>query len=527
MAAIEQIITIATNRSGAASDVYSALAGSTAITGITSTNNKINNQHLNTGTSNGQILVQGQAVMNMIPDPNNPGQMIPDPNGGLASDTRYVTEGVDDNKVVREGTGTTSVLRIEDILNTDMTGGFVTLSESAGTVTFANPVSVQLGDAHTYTNTALRNAATDVIWHQGDLAVIPGGTTITPGTMQFPSTLQFANRQDIGTTGPDARDTLISWLTSMTTPNGSGRYEVEGDVTGFIGTDEDNPLGTINIPSGSGFSINNNFLLFFADAATSTTKINISTGPTSAGQTVTFTGPHVPGAVTNTATSATYIYVGTDQTTAAATTDSDWVQIETPFPGITTTLATNPSITPLTMGATSFQIPSFTNGSANATGLGQITYTPAAGSTPASLSINGQAITVGGGAGTVTRNHYGYAGPALTITGLDPDNVQSGDAAQVFNIATTARDDAAGTGNWTLNRGSAAVPTTGWPQNVSLYGLGDKFFYGTDWTVNDEGTMITVTISVDRRRQLGGGEDQNGNFVPSTVNISLEVETLT
>ena len=505
MAAIEQIITIATNRSGAASDVYTALSGTTAIVGLP----HIDNQHLDTGTAEGQLLVQGAQTPNMIPDPNNPGQMIPNPDGSLASDTTYITRGTGPNRVVVEGTGSTSVLRIEDLLNTSNTGGFVDVDATAGTVRFANPRNVQLGDAHSFSNTTARNAADTIEWHQGDIALIPGGPTVTDSGFQYTAFIDSTNFRVANGWNTTTDASLLNFEVGDTLQFHASNGTVAGSTTG--GTD---------------------FVVTAIDQFGSTNQaqvtLNRGTFPADGVSPLPSNGDDI-FIVMGGGDGATYIYTGTDQTSAGVTDDDDWTQVETQFAGITTSLASNAAINPLADAATDIQIPSFQNGSMGATGLGQVVYTPAAGDTPASLSINGQSITVGGGGGgDIIRNHYGYNGPALTVEGLDPSNPQAGDEAQTFNIATTERDTVAMTGNWTLNRGSAAVPTAdGWPQNVSLYGAGDKFFYGTDWTINSDGSMITVVISVERRRQLAGGPDQNGNFSPNSFDLVLEVETLT
>ena len=70
MAAIEQVIRIATNRANAENDVYVDLNESSRISYTnasgTSANLQIHNNHLNVGTSSGQLLEQGSAVVRMI-----------------------------------------------------------------------------------------------------------------------------------------------------------------------------------------------------------------------------------------------------------------------------------------------------------------------------------------------------------------------------------------------------------------------------------------------------------------------------
>lgn len=196
----------------------------------------------------------------------------------------------------------------------------------------AEATTLNLSDVESFATESARNAHTTTEWHEGDIAIVTTGESRTgPGTMQFPTTLQFANRQDIGATSNTERNRLALWLTgdanTDTAAAQAGPFTVPSEVTGFIGTDEANPLGTITIPAGTRISYNNAFLLIF-DADNQ--KITISTGPTAAGQTATFTGANVPGGETIPGNPNTYVYTGTDQTVAGATTDDDWTALRTP-----------------------------------------------------------------------------------------------------------------------------------------------------------------------------------------------------
>lgn len=110
------------------------------------------------------------------------------------------------------------------------------------------------------------------------------------------------------------------------------------------------------------------------------------------------------------------------------------------------------------------------------------------------------------GFAAVERNFYMYSGTTLTITGLASGST-AGD--QTFTVN-------AGTGSWTSTYGNAGVPTI-WPQASSLFGNGLKLTYGTDWTFNDDRTVITITISQAERIDLGDG---------NTRTLNLEMETL-
>ena len=275
MAAIEQVIRIATNRANAENDVYVDLNESSRISYTnasgTSANLQIHNNHLNVGTSSGQLLEQGSAVVRMIPDPQNPGSMIPDPDGTLASDTRYATIGVGASAIVREGTGDTAVvregvegtsrvLRVQDINHAN--ANYVTYDSSTGDIVFSDPTTLQLGSVHTFDNITFRNqgiesgsttANSTIRWHQGDLAIVladqtevpdpndannplhPAGDAANNGTYIYTGQDQSA----FGTTDADDWTLLLTGTSSVTDVS-----TIFSNTTGLIS----NQRGSVSIP---------------------------------------------------------------------------------------------------------------------------------------------------------------------------------------------------------------------------------------------------------------------------------------
>lgn len=477
MAAIEQVIRVITNRSGAVSDVYSALASSTAISSLS----EINIQHLPTGSGATDLTQNGTGATAVVLEGT----------GAL----QVVREGTGPTNVVREGTaGTNNVLRHDDIIVTG-TSGFVT-ANSDGTITFANPQNIQLGDAHSYDSTQARNAATNVEWHVGDIAIIPGGSAITDTGFQYTAFIDSTNfRVANGWDTTNDESALTFDVGDTIQIHAAGTGVVAGSIAGgtdFVVT------AIVQFGSTNQAQVTLNRGTFPADG--------VSPLPSN-GDDIFLVGVPTQG--------ATYFYTGTDQTQAGVTTDADWTEIVPQFEGVTTELASGSAIGTVA-GTTTLMIPSFQNGTDTATGLGQINYTPAAGNTPASLTINGTSITVGGGLSDVTRNSFYYqhvldtsANTAVTIT------IPIADIQVLFPA-------------------NATRPTS-FPASTAVYILGMKLFpQGTvtrratnggadasgtfgDYTFGSNNTSITISLSVD---QANAVRQQNNGL------LDVEIETL-
>ena len=187
MATLLQFNRIQTNRAGAVSDTVTRLESATA-------GDIVNIQLQNIPDLPATQITSGTLVDSRIPatvtrEGTGANAVVRAGTGATAvvlegdGTTAVVREGTAATAVVRQGSGNSGdasqVLRRGDLDSTSFT------FDSGGNVV-ATPASVNLSNIETYTTTALRNAATDVAWHVGDVAIITGadgrGTYVYDGS---------------------------------------------------------------------------------------------------------------------------------------------------------------------------------------------------------------------------------------------------------------------------------------------------------------------------------------------------------
>ena len=206
-----------------------------------------------------------------------------------------------------------------------------------------NVQTINLSDVQTYATTTARNAATDVTWHTGDVAIVTGPTTTTGAfTDSTYNALAFPSSTTV-------RLSSGSWDTATS----SGVGIAVGNVIQFRTS-----AGVIagSSTGGTDFTIQA-IAQFASDQALIT--IDRGTFPADGVSPLPSSGDDVFIQGTGgTVPANTYIYTGTDQTTAAATMDSDWTILVTPTfsnADIPTTKAAHSAtldLEPLTSGIT-------------------------------------------------------------------------------------------------------------------------------------------------------------------------------
>ena len=199
MATIEQVVRIATNRSGAVDDVGDRLAAGT----------------LNTAAGTRAIISNDH---------------IP---------TTIAREGTGATAIVREGSGDARPLRLSNItVNGGTANSLVSIDATTGGITFSQPNQVSLGDVVTYPGTAnspgtalaARNADVTTVWHAGDLAIVNGtgvGGVADPDNGTY---IYVGEDRTAGSTfTPTTND---SWII-LATPT-EGVTSISGDLAGFV-----------------------------------------------------------------------------------------------------------------------------------------------------------------------------------------------------------------------------------------------------------------------------------------------------
>ena len=201
-----------------------------------------------------------------------------------------------------------------------------------------NVQTINLSDVQTYTTTLLRNAATNVTWHTGDVAIVTGPTTI-PGSTTFAATTGNTNPippytgdafQYSAFVGSTSFRINGGWDTSTNAPaaglgiaeNGTSMIQfrsssdpsvIRGSTTG--GTDF---RVTSIVQQGS-----NPNAIVTVDRST----LPAATAPAPEVGDLIYLGTATAG---TTIPANTYIYTGTDQTSAGVTTNDDWTILVTP-----------------------------------------------------------------------------------------------------------------------------------------------------------------------------------------------------
>ena len=492
MAAIEQVIQIATNREGAVNDVYSALLSSTAITGL----QEINIQHLPTGTDTDDDLVQRGTGANAV-----------------------VFEGTGLTQVVREGSGATAVVRAgsTNILR-DGAANLSTLRTAVAATSTNFTVNgndidvstqaVNLSDVRTFTNVAARNAENTVAWHQGDIAIVTSNTMMTSsGSAQLPGTPQVAQDAFVADSIAD-RDTIANFLTDDMDADGNGRRTVANDVTGTYGpTAADQSTGTISVPAGTEFFLNGRAVVFVS-------LTGFRTGPQLNNAVVVLTGGNISGPTVDTGVgSGTYVYTGMDQVDnngdddPAATTDASWTILRAPSDS-----------------AGLADLATFEDDDTDSTPrrLSMITFN-SDGDMVLSDGLNTRTFAGGGGGISgvnLRRNHYRTQ---ITISARTSDMDMTNDTITVPITNFTA---VSGSGSDTLGATFGETATfyldgikifEGPPASVASDGTITQTIQNGDFQFNADDDQIVITIINPRRP--GPGE-----AVPPGI---LELETIT
>lgn len=192
-----------------------------------------------------------------------------------------------------------------------------TFTITDGTVS-ATPTTINLSDVQVYDTTTARNAATDIEWHVGDVAIVSGPTS-TAG--------QFAQ----------SNFPFTSFITSTTFRSAGGWDETEGrslldfevgDVLQFRTSG-----GTIAGSSTGGTDFTVTAIARFGTTSQAEVTLNRAYFPADGVSPAPSNGDQIWVQQEGTSIPAnTYLYTGTDQTAtgAAATTDDDWTVLRTP-----------------------------------------------------------------------------------------------------------------------------------------------------------------------------------------------------
>lgn len=224
--------------------------------------------------------------------------------------------------------------------------------ETDGTIR-ANPIN--LTDVHTFAEPALRNSEDGVTWHVGDVAIVTssgpvGGPVFVPNA-----------RTSFNNAPANHIEILMAY-----NADGTSRIGGPGDMIAFNNNAES------DAPNTATFTIDT----ITPELGTPTSAIVLLTTGNTAGVGNNASVFTVDGVAEN-VDSGTYIYTGTDQTTAAETDNNDWTLLQTPGSSVSTLAEMEFSFGPTT-------IPSGVTGSeaagvtvVSATNFGTLTTFPA------------------------------------------------------------------------------------------------------------------------------------------------------
>ena len=212
--------------------------------------------------------------------------------------------------------------------NIDMTTGLIS----------PNVQTVNLSDVQTYATTTARNAATNIEWHVGDVAIVTGPTTTTGA---------FADSTYTALAFPSATTVRLS-SGSWDEATGTGVGIEVGDVIQFR-----TAAGTIAGSTSGGTDFTVQAVAQFASTQALIT-VDRSTFPAGGVSPLPSSGDQVWIQGTGgTVPANTYIYTGTDQTSAGVTTDSDWTVLRTPTASETGSLPTTKTAQTASISTTS------------------------------------------------------------------------------------------------------------------------------------------------------------------------------
>ena len=184
----------------------------------------------------------------------------------------------------------------------------------------ASAQAINLSDVRTFTTTIARNAESTVEWHEGDIAIITEETMV-PGGIALEDTGFIVT----GFVGSSIR-LFNAWDDDNDVPaNGLGFGN--GDTIQFVNTSSQT-VGTTT-PGDANFVVSN----LRQQTGTTTNALFDITPALGAFNPALDVGSAIFVAQAQPATTVpvgTYVYTGTDQTAAAATTDDDWELLRTP-----------------------------------------------------------------------------------------------------------------------------------------------------------------------------------------------------
>ena len=195
------------------------------------------------------------------------------------------------------------------------------LTVSATGALDASPQSLNLSDVETFATITARNAHDTTVWHEGDVAIITEETMVPGGTA-----LDDTGFIVTGFVGSSIR-LFNAWDTTNDVPvNGLGF--ANGDTIRFVNTSGDT-VGTTTPGNNGDFVVSN----LRQQTTGSTNALFDITPPLAAFNPALDVGSRIFALVAQPATTVpigTYVYVGADQTSAAATTNDDWELLRTP-----------------------------------------------------------------------------------------------------------------------------------------------------------------------------------------------------
>ena len=340
---------------------------------------------------------------------------------------------------------------------TNATGSGLTITGSGNSATYAfgAPTAINLSDVETYANPAARNAAADIAWHKGDIAIVTSAGDISSGG-STPVTTGYSVLSV-----PTATTFVVAGAYDRTNDEYQANAPDVGDVVRF---DEGGGNFSGSTSGGTDFTITARERTNTGnDQVTFTVNRSLSdVVPAVNGAEEVFAGA---GPTVESVASGTYVYTGTDQSAAAITTNDDWTML---------------AVAGGTAG--SADLATFDAGSGTAVTLGALVYNP----NTDTLTINGTTIDL---ANTAIIRSF-YTGAATITTGSTA--LSTPVALAAFSATATNPD-------------GVARPTA-WPQNSSLFADGMKLVYGTDWTFNADRTVVNILTSAADRAELTADE---------------------
>ena len=230
-----------------------------------------------------------------------------------------------------------SLTRIDDALEIDVTNLTSRLS-GTGSGAIADDaiplakVSDSETNINTYTTTVLRNAATDTVWNAGDLAIVTGsGTYAYTGTDQTTAGVTVDSDWTAIVTEAEEGVSDIGDLDDVTISGAEDNQFLRYDGSGWINeTVQLNGLANVITSSrteGQVLTWDATNSIWVNRAIPTVAAININTYTTTALRNAATDTIWVNGDLAVITDFGTYVYTGTNQTTAGVTVDGDWTLV--------------------------------------------------------------------------------------------------------------------------------------------------------------------------------------------------------